>query len=424
MTNYQTEVQKLDDLAIELNSSKERLKREPPSELGGHPPLWSGELLELEEFADELGEWLDEPKLKEVKNIIRDFQGLCSDEREFQFDSNKGYYKSILDILTQGKDVLEKIDNGDIKKEGTRIILDHVFQQKKGEELKAEINKIEEFWDEFKEKIINFDTKNDEFTEQVKDDIIKNLIKLLKTDFTKDAVSNGYLKIEKAKKSRELLKEIDSNAFLSEYEKNKDIDRIWNVSNEIRRKLDSTNVDVVGISEDTQRKIFSELLNYVKNRNDALKESDFTKIKKKLDDVFGNLGKWGEKVNGFINDNIIRLDSWLLAIQVFKSKSEKIQDITDEITPLRQKFNSLRFDNAKDVKTKVLYGAFEEYYKLKKDIEDIFKDLLSNDARRILDNFSNLEELRNEMGDTFWIAAKELCGTFPRLKIKMEWGEV
>lgn len=422
MTNYQTKVQKLDDLAIELNSSKERLKREPPSKLGGHPPLWSGEIPELEEFADELGEWLDEPKLKEVKNIIREFQGLCSDEREFQFDSNKGYYISILDILTQGKDVLKKNDNDDIKKEGTRIILDHVFQQKKGEELKAEINKIEEFLDEFKEKMNNFDTKNDEFTEQVKDDIIKNLIKLLKTDFTKDEVSKGYLKIEKAKKSRELLKEIDSNAFLSEYEKNKDIDRIWNVSDAIRRKLDSTNVDIESLSEDTQRKIFSDLLSYIKNKGDALKEPNLTKVEEKLDNISKELKGWGEKVNGFIDDDITRLDSWFSAVESSKSGSEKIQGA--KIIALKQKFNALKFDNIKYIKSKELYDVFEEYYKLKKDVEDFFKDLLSEDARKILNNLSNLEKLRNEMDDTFWKATKELCDIFPQLKIKMEWGEV
>lgn len=49
---------------------------------------------------------------------------------------------------------------------------------------------------------------------------------------------------------------------------------------------------------------------------------------------------------------------------------------------------------------------------------------MSEDARKILDNLSNLEKLRNEMGDTFWIATKEMCDIFPQLKIKMEWGEV
>lgn len=424
MINYQTEVQKLGVLASKLNSLKERLKQEPTSELGGNPPLWSGEILELEEFANELGEWLDEPKLKEVKDIIKEFQGLCGDERKFQFDGNKGYYISLLNILTQGKDVLNKIDNDDIKKEGTRVILDHVFQHKKGEELKAEINKIKKFWDEFKEKIINFDTKNDEFTKQVKDDIIKNLIKLLKTDFSKDEVSNKYLKIEKAKNSRDRLKEIDSNAFLSEYNKNKDIDRIWEVSNKIRIKLDSANVDIVDIPEDTQRKIFSELLRYIKNRDDALKEPDLTKVEEKLDDISGKLKRWGENVNRFIDDDITGLNSWLSAVKSSKSDSEKIQEMTDKIIALKQKFNTLKFDNIKDVKTKELYEVFEEYYRLKRDVEDIFKDLLSEDARRILDNLSNLEKLRYEMGDTFWKATKELCDKFSQLKIKMEWGEV
>jgi len=423
MINYEAEVQNLNNMASQLNDLKEKLKQEA-SKLSAHPPLWNGEIQDLKNFTTELKEWLDEPKLKEVKDIIREFQGICDDKRKFQFDENKSYYISILDVLCQGKEILSNIDNDDIKKEAARVILNQVFQQKKEEELKVEIKRIGEFLDEFNEKITNFDTENDDFIEEVKNECIKNLLESLKTGFNRDEIRNVHLEIDKAKKSRKLLKEIDSNAFLREYEKNKSIDRIWNIGNEIREKLGDTNVDIAGVPKDIKRKIFIELLGYINSRNEALNEANLIKINAKLDEVLKNLENWGNKVNRFIDDDIKQLDSWLAAVKNSRSYPERIQDMTAKITDLSQRFNSLRFDDVKEIRTEELYETFEEYYKLKKDIEDFFKDLLSEDARRVLDNLSNLEKIRVEMGDNFWNAAKELCNIFPQLKIKIEWGEV
>jgi len=423
MINYETEVQNLDNLAYELNGLKERLEQETPK-LSAYPPLWNGEIQDLKNFTTELREWQNEPKLKDVKDIIRELQGICDDKRKFQFDENKSYYISILDILIQGKEILRDINNDSIKKEAARVVLDQVFQQNEDEKLKIEINKIKEFWNEFNEKITNFDTKTDGFIEEVKKDSIKNLIKSLKAGFNSDEINNIHQKIEKVKSSRELLKEIGSNAFLSEYEKNKDIDRIWSISDGIRKKLDDTNVDATDVPKDTNRKIFSELLGYINSKNEALNEANLTKIKEKLGDIFRKLESWGSKVNRFIDDDIKQLDSWLTAIKNSRGNSERIQDMTVKITDLRQKFNSLKFDDVKEIRTSGLYSTFEEYYKLKEDIEDFFKDLLSEDVRRVLDNLSNLEKIREEMGGNFWKATKELCDAFPQLKIKMEWSEV
>ena len=425
MNNYQTEIQKLDDLANKLDDLKQNVvERQENKTIEGHPPLWSGEIYDLENFSNELQEWLDEPKLKEVKDITREFQGICNDKRKFQFDDNKSYYISILDILIRGKDVLDNINNDDIKKEGTRAILDQIFQQNDEDDLKIEVNKIEEFWREINDKIIGFNTENDVFIVKVKSDTTQNLIKSLKTGFNSDEISNEHLKIEKAKNSRELVKEIGSNAFFSDYDKNKDIDRIWNISDEIRKKLDSTNVDIGSITEYTERMIFSELLKHIKSRNDALKESKLTKIKERMDDVSEKLTTWSEKINRSIDDDMTRLDSWLSAIENITTKPEKIQEMIVNISGLKQSFNSLKFDNVKDLKTKELYDTFEEYYKLIKDIEDSFKTLLSENARKILDNLTKLKKIRDDLGDNFWEAVKELCDTFPQLKIKMEWGRV
>lgn len=421
MTNDQTVIQRLDNLASGLNGLKERLEQEVPKS-GTHPPLWNGEIQYLTNFTTELREWLDEPKLKEVKDIIREFHGICDDKRRFQFDENKSYYTSILDVLRQGKEILSDISNDDTKKEAARVILDQVFQQNEDEKLKVEINKIKEYWDKFNERITNFDTKNDAFIEEVKNESIKKLIKSLKTGFNSDEVHNIHQKIEMANKSRELLKEIDSNAFLSEYKKNKDIGRIWNISDTIRKKLDDTNVDPAGIPENP-KKIFSELLGYINSRDEALKESNLTVIKAKLDELFKKLKRWDDKVNRFIDANARQMGSWLKAIKSSGSETKIIQNMTDKITDLMQKFNSLRFDDVKEIRTKELYVAFEEYYSLKKEINDFFKRSLGEDARKVLDNLSNLEKIKDEMGDTFWDAIKDLCNAFPQLKIKMEWSE-
>ncbi len=420
MINYENEVQNLGSLASALNGLKENLKQKT-SKLSGHPPLWNGEIQDLENFTTELREWLDEPKLKEVKDIIRELQGICDNNSRFQFGENKSYYILMLSILTKGKEILEVINDDIIKKEAAQVILNQVLQQNEVEESELEIKKIKEFWDEFNEKIINFDMENNIFIKRVKNECIKNLHKSLKTGFNSDEVSNVQQRIEKAKKSRKLLKEIDSNTFLSEYEKNKDIDGIWNISDEIRKKLDSINIDIAGVPEATNREIFSELLGYINSRDEALTESDLTKIKDKLNDLFGKLKNWGKKVSRFIDDDIAQLDSWLKATKNSGSNSERIQKISVKIADLRQKFNSLIFDDIKDIKSKDLYDIFEEYYKFKKEIEDFFKDLLSKDARIILDNLSNIEKIKGDMGDNFWESAKELCDTFPQLKIKIGW---
>lgn len=424
MIKYQTEIQNLDNLASGLNGLKERLKQEVPKS-GVHPPRWNRDIQGLKDFRRGLSEWLDEPRLKEVKDIIRKFQGICDDKREFRFGESKRYYISILDVLRQGKEILSDITNDDINKKAVQVILNQVILKNK-EELEEEINKIKGYWAKFNEKIINFDTKKDAFIEEVKNDSIKDLIKSLKTGktgFNSDEVNNTYQKIEQAKNSRELLKEIDSNAFLSEYEKNKDIDGIWNISDTVRKKLNATDVDIAGIPEDTNRKIFRELLDYKEIRANALNETNLTKINDKLGSLFENLKKWSKKVNRFIKGDIEQFDFWLIAIKNSETSQERIQGLTTKTTGLKQKLGSLRFDDVTEIKTEELYATFEKYYALKKEIKGFFKDLLGEDAREVLDNLSNLEKIRNDMGDKFWQAIKELCDTFPQLKIKMEWSE-
>ncbi len=359
--------------------------------------------------------------MKEVKDIIKEFQGICNDKRKFQFDANKGYYLSLGEILPYSKNILYEIDDDTIRKRASQAILNEVFQQKGETELKTEINKIKEFWDSFNEKIINFDTKKDSFIENVKNEYSENLIKSLKNGFNKEEITNGYLNMEKARRSRESLKEIDSNVFLGEYEINKDIDNIWNVGEEIRRNLDHTNVNIIGIAKGSQRKIFSELINYLKNRNTALKESNLSAVKKELEEISENLNKWSVKINKFIDDDITQLGSWISAIESSKGDLQKIDQMTTEIQVLIQKFDSLKFDEIKQIRTKELDDTFEEYYLLKGKIDDFFRNLLSEDARKILENLTNLQKIKNEMGEKFWVSVEELCNVFPELRIKLDW---
>lgn len=424
MINYQTETQKLDDLANTLNILKNKVESENNTMLEVRPPMWSGDVSDLENFSNELQEWLDEPKLKQVKDTIKEFQIICGDKRKFQFDADKNYYISILDILIRGKDVLGDLNYDNFKKEGLRALLDQVLQQNDKNDLEIKVNGIEEFWEEFTDNIIDFDTGNDDFIDKVKSDATQNLIESIKSGFNSDEISDEYQKIVKAKNSRELLKEIDSNAFLSEYDEKKDVDWIWNISGHIWKILDDTDINTVGIPEDTRRKIFSDLLNYVKSRDDALKKSGLTKIEEKLKITLVYFEMWCKKINRFIEDDVKQLDSWLFAIENTENNPEKNQDIIVKISELKQKFNTLTFDNINDLESKELYDAFEEYYEVMKDINKLFKTLLSEDARKILDNLSKLDGIKNDLGDNFWSAAKELCETFPQLKIKMEWYEV
>lgn len=424
MINYQTETQKLDDLDNTLNILKNKVESKNDKLLDGRPPLWSGDISDLEIFSNELQEWLDEPKLKQVKDIVKKFQIICGDKRKFQFDGDKNYYISILAILIRGKAILEDLTSNNFKKEGIRALLDQVFQQNDKDDFEIKVNEIEAFWEEFTDKIINFDTGNDVFIDKVKSDATQNLLESIKSGFNTDEISDEYQKIMKANNSRELLKEIDSNAFLSEYNEKKDIDSIWDISDDIRKILDDTDINIVGIPEDTHRKIFGKLLHYVKSRDNALKKSDLTKIKEKLNVALGNFEMWCRKINRFIEDDVKQLDSWLFAIENTENNPEKNQDIIVKISELKQKFNTLTFDNINDLESKELYDIFEEYYKMMKDINKFFKTLLSEDARKILDNLSKLDGIKNDLGDNFWIAAKELCETFPQLKIKMEWYEV
>lgn len=421
MINYQTEIQKLDDLAKTLNILMDKVESKNNNLLEGRPPMWSGDISVLENYSNELQEWLDEPKLKQVKDIIKEFQMICDDKRRFQFDSDKNYYISILAILIRGKAVLEYLTYSNFKNEGIIALLDHVFQQNDTDDLEIKVNEIEAFWEEFTDEIIDFDTGNDVFIDKVKSDVTQNLIESIKSCFNNDEISDEYQKIVKAKNSRELLKEIDSNAFLSEYNEKKDIDSIWDISDHIRKLLDDTDINIIGISEDTHRKIFSELLNYVKSRDDALKKSDLTKIKEKLNVALENFEMWHNKINRFIEDDVKQLDSWLFAIENTENNPETNKDITVKISELKQKFNTLTFDNINDLESEELYDAFEEYYEVMKYIDSLFKTLLSDDAKKILDNLSKLDGIKNDLGDNFWSAAKELCERFPQLKIKMEW---
>ena len=130
---------------------------------------------------------------------------------------------------------------------------------------------------------------------------------------------------------------------------------------------------------------------------------------------------WCEKTNGFIEDDVKRLDSWSHAIEITMNNQEKVLDINIKISELKRKFNSLRFDSINDLKSKELYDIFEEYYRITGDVEDFFKSLLSDEARKILDNLSKLDRIKDDLGDNFWPGIKELSDKFPQIKIKMDW---
>lgn len=424
MPEYEDELQEVDSLVCDLKSLKEKTKKIERSNIG-RPPTWSEDINDLKKFKEKYREWIEEPKLRKIKNIIEDFIDNVTYERDlskFNINNNSDYYISVLEDLNYAKDVIEQIEHNVIEDEAIKNVLNMLYSTKPKEELNNEIENIENYWDTYCEKISSFSHETP-FEKIVKENQVESIIESIRQQgFKEKMINNAYKKINKAKNTLETLPEVDQKAFQNEYEnKNKDIESIWDKTESIRESLNELKLKLEWVPESPKYKLFKELKNFNSEKNASLNKPNLTEINDNLDNIIEGIEKWEKKVKHFIDEDITQINFWLKTIGNKSSEINEENEFSQEkLDKLQDEFKNFEDKKIKDINLQELYKTFKEYYKIRNQIEEILEDMLSEPAGKIFKSPSDANKLKEELGDDFWDGLKEVTAYFPNVRIEIK----
>lgn len=209
----------------------------------GHPPIWNEDISDIKKFIDDLKEWLDKPRLKEIKDIITELKKSIKDKRNFNIDDCSTYYLEIYDYIIRIKTII--IDtSSELQEKITSLILNFIINQPIKEELDSLLENIEGMIEEINEKILGLDSKTSTFLKLIKGEIESEVIDSIDENFEELNLFINYnnLMFTKASKLLEVAPQISEEILINEYNKIKDIDEIWKKCNQIRSLLDQTEI--------------------------------------------------------------------------------------------------------------------------------------------------------------------------------------
>jgi hypothetical protein len=359
------------------------------------PPIWSGNIKELNKFITDLEKWIKNPQLKRVRDLIENLKQQTKDSRSFTGLSEE-YLISSLDSLESIVTQIAEIENDSLRANAVKKILDTIYEEKDFKDL---LQTIHEYWIAFqtfkKTKVDN------EFADAVKNDLEAPLIE--PKEFSTEQITSALGILEKASRALELLARsgVTIQAYKETYMNSKSVDKVWEYADNIRNLLRRTFQQTKEIGEP-----FKEISDLLGQRTRCISGNSLNEINEKL------------------KENDIKIDQWKKQAQeIFEEEYNKIKTLV-EFAELENNVDQLFAHFIANLEALNLDDSYEDYEKLQEIKHRAIKLLegkISEHERNIIENMGKANELVDEMGDVFWEAVKSLRDK-QLIKIKLESG--
>ena len=350
------------------------------------PPIWSGDLADLENFLNELTHWLNDPKMQSVVKAIGDLKQLVNDNRNF----NSVPQTFLTDNYTIMNQIINALDSfeSDFKRYIAQGVLEAIYSQGDVERTFTIRYDIAEELQKFKTSKLKYKA-----SEMLKDSEISEFLKSQSED--KKEAKELPRNIQKFTNSMEMLKTslVKEKSFLSEYQNNGSFQEVWNQADKIRNDLNEITFE----QNSCAKELFPELEAMINEGVNSLTSGkNLTNIYFSLHTLRTKIHEWRENFNQEIEDNYN---------QIQKNKAiavNKENDLESAMQDLKETFEGSK--NLKD-----LCDKFSAYNNLINDIDNILRVKVSDEKQlKLLNNLNNVDGLIREMGDNFWVALKQL----------------
>lgn len=158
---------------------------------------------------------------------------------------------------------------------------------------------------------------------------------------------------------------------------------------------------------------FQEIQN---DKGKILEIQDLSKMIEELEDLSKRIKDNLKELKQIFDVNINKLQLWINILE--NPKFPDNDDLSKECNTIIKDLESINIENLDFSELKKILNKFSG---LKNKIEKLLKSKISIDAKKILEQLNNLDEVKENLGDKFWTAIKELSDTFDNIKIKIEW---
>ena len=392
-------------------------------ESGSRPPIWNENVSDISQYIENLIEWIDRPKLTEIKKIIYDLKKISKDIRDFNIDNFSSYYLNIYDNIIEVKNIINKI-NPKIKEKITLLILDTIIRQIDKSTLNEYILSIENVINKINTEIFGLDDGENKFLNLVKEEIKNDIINSISEDF-EELISLISIKKQTFLKASNLLKlapRLTEQVLINEYNKTKDIDNLWNKCDNLRTLIDQIKIINLHDLKESRNEIIKKIEDLLNEKEEVFNLNDLSDIIEKLEHLKNKLQEKMNELKNLFNEITLKLHLWSKALNnpKFNSGHDKLERCNNLI----ERIDNLKvdiIDNLNEIDFKELINNLDEYNKFKVEIEDFFKKNISENAKIILENLNNLDIIKRELGKDFYISIKEITEIFENLKIKLEW---
>ena len=410
----------INDLLINLEELNENIDLE----VKGHPPIWNEDISDIKQFIDNLKEWFDKPRLKEIKDIISYLKKSLKDTRDFKIDNFSTYYLEIYDEVIEAKNIINDSDSK-IKGKITSIILDSIILQTTKEELDSLLENIESLIDEINENIFNLDPKESEFLKLIKKEIESEVFKSINEQFGEitKLISDKTSLFTKASNLLKLAPIISEEILIKEYNKVRNIDEIWGKCDKIRILLDQTEIPTFNMINKSDYDVLLKIKTLQNDKEEISEMQDLSEIIKKLNSINDKIEEIIKELRDIYEDITDKLLLWIKILDdpKFTKKNDLLEECKTIIKNI-EKFELEKISNLNDIDfMEELKKLLDKFNELKKIVENFLKSNINEDAKKILEDLDNIDKIKKDLGDNFWNAIKELSNSFDNIKIKIEW---
>jgi|GEM_PF-3490017 len=394
LLNYTELYEKIKGIKEKLDESARTLEGITPkeSEKYENPKyrMWSGDIKDLDGFADRLEEWLRQPFVAEAKRYLSDLRKWAELTKEIALEEIEKDWRFLSDNIEEIKDIHKQVgDIGyeSIKKKTSTWILERIIEKdmERAKNWAANASKFSNSLRQLEDKKVE-----SKLAEEVKRDAIEELLKVTSFDTDNKEAINRYqeliVRAENIVKNKPV--EIEEKAILKTYSQNKKIEEsLSTISKEIG-KIRTFLIELEWVKEFPNFKDFNKL--WTKKKT-AIEENDLENIAKELEDTIKEANLWKDSRKREIDSAFVRIERM--------SRSAEKDTLKEEVASLKEESRGINWNKPNLESLSEVLSKMDKL--IKKLREELIKKLKNEDAISIIEEPEIIENLGKKKGWDF-----------------------